>query len=144
MKKKLFLSIMFAGVAILLVGRSAMAHPLVVLRDKNGIAVDGGTNPYSPKVTCGVVDCHQVMADGAYPADQPQMDNLYESHWNTAVKSHVNRNGEIQSYSVPYPEHGVTTSYHVQMGRNDSWNDTQRDYYDLEEFTSSSGHYGRY
>ena len=142
MKKKLFLSTVLSLSVLLFLTAQANAHTEVFLKDYKGDFVNGTSNPYSPKQSCGLANCHNnyVNANPAY------LDNtLYESDWALATKTHANKNGETISYDVPYPQHGISASYHVQMGRNDSWGDVQREYYNgLEEFTSSSGHYGRY
>ncbi len=143
MKKKLFLSIALClPILSLLSTQSKAIHDEdVVLRGYDNAPVSGSSNPYSPKNSCGLTSCHDtyVVLNFSY------LQNIYESNFALATKTHVNKNGEIVSYEVPYPQHGISASYHVQMGRNDTWGDLQRQYYDgLEEFTSSSGHYGRY
>lgn len=143
MKKKLILSIALClPILSFSTTQSKAAHPDdVILRDGNNAPVSGTTNPYSPKNSCGLTSCHDTYV----LLNAPYLQNIYESNFALATKTHVNKNGETISYDVPYPQHGISSSYHVQMGRNDSWGDVQRQYYNgLEEFTSSSGHYGRY
>jgi len=125
---KLFL--IAAGV-IGLAGYSGLANAVhtggnVPLLKADGTAiVPADTVGYSPKATCG--GCHN-----------------YESDWDTATKMQVDRAGNEKAYDVPYPQHGVTAAYHIQQGRNISWNNTQRSYYGLPNFTSSAGMYGKY
>ncbi|MBZ0155393.1 MAG: hypothetical protein K8I29_04155 [Alphaproteobacteria bacterium] len=50
--------------------------------------------------------------------------------------------------SDPYPQHGVSAGYHFQQGRNVSWNsnnaNAQRSFYKVQNFTSSTGMYGKF
>lgn len=147
MKPKLFWAVA-ATATILMAGmaQEGHAHSAVQLRGFDGAPLSGADRdvPYSPKQTCVLGpegSCHHnsyaKTVDG-------NLDNVYESHWDTAAKSHWNRNGAEVSYNVPYAQHGISASYHVQMGMNTPWGDLQREYYDLYEFTSSPGHYGGY
>lgn len=142
MKKKSFLSTALSLSILLFFTAQASAHQEVFLRGYDGKLINGTANPYSPKQSCGLANCHDtyVIGNSSFLDD-----TLYESGWALATKTHSNKNGETISYDVPYPQHGISASYHVQMGRNDSWGDVQREYYSgLESFTSSSGHYGRF
>lgn len=129
-KMKRFLTLMTAvGLAGAAATTANALHPFginVDLRDANGALVSVTGLPYSPKQTC-LTACHN-----------------YESHWTTATKTHLNRNGTAQSYDVPYPQHGVSAGYHFQQGKNVPWNATQQDFYHVPEFTSSPGMYGKY
>ena len=145
MKKKLFLSTALGLTILLFFTAQAGAHGDVFLRDSSGNLVSNTSNPYSPKMSCGIAPLPGQCHDSYVAANSQLESTVYESDFALATKTHINKNGEAISYNVPYPQHGVSTSYHVQMGRNDSWGDVQREYYKgLEEFTSSSGHYGRY
>jgi hypothetical protein len=128
-------------------------HEAVELKDHNGNPAVIGDAPYSPKQTCGlatgpgnnVTVCHEGSALNR------GVDNFYESHWDTAQKtqwtrigSTGNRDGVARTYDVPYPQHGVSSGFHFQEGRNVSWGTNQQDFYELDEFTSSSGMYGKF
>lgn len=138
----------------------------VSLRDVDGLAIDasgGSTAPYSPKQTCARL-CHPdaasadpaevAFANSPYCADPLHAADCaagvdytghdYESDFALAAKTQINRNGDVRSYNVPYPQHGVSSGYHFQQGRNMPWIQDQRDYYHQAEFTSSSGMYGKY
>ena len=116
------------GLTGLLAGSAFAAHPDVTILMRDVTGTDNLTTtgkPYSPKQTCGF--CHE-----------------YESNWTLASKTHWNRDGSVQTYDVPYPQHGVSAGYHFQQGRNISWDDTKQDFYHVPEFTSSAGMYGKY
>lgn len=95
----------------------------ITLKDADGNTVTGST-PYSPKQTCGTSACHN-----------------YESDTAVAVKNHGTG---LDTYEVPYPQHGVTAGYHFQQGRNLNWGDAQRTAYKVPDFTSSGGMWGKY
>lgn len=130
-KTKLFLSAATAGFLgfasqTFAVHPTVGSYPGIPLRDATGAVITAtSTVPYSPKQTCGM--CHD-----------------YGSGWTTSTKTQYNRSGDILSYDVPYPQHGVSAGYHFQQGRNIDWDDTQRTAYGLPEFTSSAGMYGKY
>ncbi len=130
----LFLMLLMAGLVIV----EVQAYPIadMVLRDANGVPIVPGSNtPYSPKQTCGSVACHidMVRSFGLTSG------TVYESEPASAVKDH---GPGTTPYQVPYPMHGVSAGYHFQTGRNASWSQTQRDYYQVPDFTSSPSLYG--
>lgn len=98
----------------------------------------GSTAPYSPKQTCSSTQCH---LSGSFPTFTG---HDYESSWNTAAKTQHNSSGVKVAYEVPYPEHGASSGYHFQQGRNIDWDDTQRAVYKVGSYTSSPGMYGKY
>lgn len=143
-RKKLYILAALATAGVVgLASQSFAAHPAqdavtcptcppggnVQLKDAAGVAIAAlSATPYSPKQTCGTAACHD-----------------YESAWTTATKTQFNRLGNLVSYDVPYPEHGVSAGYHFQQGRNMDWDEsTMRDAYGLPKFTSSAGMYGKY
>lgn len=131
MNKKQYVLTALATVGLIGLGVQAYAAHTggnVQLRDAAGLAIGAGsTAPYSPKKTCGAAGCHD-----------------YESAWDTAVKTQVNSSGAKVTYEVPYPQHGVSSGYHFQQGRNIDWDDAQRAVYKVANFTSSPGMYGKY
>ena len=130
----LVMSLVLAGVVII----EVHAYPVseIVLRDVNGIAiVPGSSTPYSPKQTCGTVNCHVDMVRSFGLTSG----NVYESGAAYAAKDHGS-GGSV--YQVPYATHGVSAGYHFQSGRNASWSQVQRDYYQVPAFTSSPSLYG--
>ncbi len=133
------LSVLAATGLIMSLGFEAYAYRLsdMVLRDANGVAIaPGSSTPYSPKQTCGAVECHIDMVK-SYGMSSG---NVYESDIGYAGKDH---GAGTLPYTVPYPKHGVSAGFHFQKGRNIPWSRTQRDYYGLPDFTSSSGMYGK-
>src|SRR5208283_5820418 len=114
-------------------------HDEVILRDANGVPVEGTQNAYSPRRTCGLNgSCH-----GDTVAYDYNINNIYEDQLGYALQD----NGPgTPAYNLPYPMHGVSAGFHSQMGRNISWNsnnnDAQRHFYQLPDFTSSPGSYG--
>jgi hypothetical protein len=156
-KNRLWLLI--AVVAIGLIGSATLAFAHsggdVALKDENGTNVAGqpaGT-PYSPKATCAR-ECHVNELPAAmqtkYPSGFPG--HNYESHMGSVSKKHTQKNagalgaGTTYTYLVPVPTRGISTSYHVQQGRNVAWGDVQRDFfahYLTFGFASSNSMYGK-
>jgi hypothetical protein len=118
--------LLFAGFAV------AMAsHPGgdVTLKDANGNAITNGTTPYSPKATCG--GCHNYGSGTEYSTHvQGVLDSGNNLSWQAdQVKSFAN---------------GVSTSYHMNQGRNENYSNVSRKTYNDPFFTSSPGMYGKY
>jgi hypothetical protein len=125
---------------LLLFDNRAVAYRVsdLVLRDSDGNPIALGSNtPYSPKKTCGTVECHidMVRSFGLTSG------NIYESEIRSAAKDHGRGS---PSYAVPYAEHGVSAGYHFQTGNSTPWGDVQRNYYKDIAFSSSPGAYGGY
>lgn len=156
-RKRLYMLGAFTAAGLLALGSQAYAgdHPAnVTLLDANGVDVATSGLPYSPKVTCSTGTpakfCHGGIASGvgsdnayATGADAGR-EYVYEGSWITATKTQFNRDGVKYSYDVPFPLHGVTAGYHFQQGRNIPWDDTQRAFYHVPEYTSSAGMYGKF
>jgi hypothetical protein len=101
----------------------------VTLKDAGGTAITNGTTPYSPKATCGV--CHNYGSGEAHSTHvQGVLDNSKNLYWQADdVKSFAN---------------GVSTSYHMNQGRNENYSNVSRATYNDPFFTSSPGMFGKY
>ncbi|MCX7793177.1 MAG: hypothetical protein N2257_02040 [Thermodesulfovibrionales bacterium] len=97
------------------------AHPDVALRDADGNLIQPGSNiPYSPKQTCGTSQCHDTIAS------RYGLNNIYEHGVLYAQKDHGSGSPSYTNpYSVLYPEHGITSGFHFQQGRDVPWGDTE-------------------
>ena len=131
--RTVYLSVLVALGVIALLPMGAHSSPL---RDADGNFIKADSNtPFSMKKSCG--ECHDIsrwtLSGGRY--ERPGA----TGRTFLAEKTH---SGE--TYSVPYPQHGVTLGFHFQMGRNVPWDKVQKDFYKLPEFTSSPGMYGKY
>ena len=114
------------------------------LYDADGNYIKGGSSvPFSMKLSCG--ECHVVSrwtrTGGRY--ERPGKDEFGDVG-RTFLAEKTQLGSVSETYSVPYPRHGVTKGFHFQMGRNVPWDQVQKDFYKLPEFTSSPGMYGKY
>ncbi len=131
-------SIVVLFVLVVFLEMTAFAAHEVYIRDINGTPVTiGGNTPYSPKQTCGLVNCHVDMVKSFGLTSG----NIYESGTGFAAKDDGTGTA---SYSSPYPLHGVSAGFHFQTGKNVPWGRTQRDYYNVPGNTSSPGMYGNF
>ena len=134
------ITILVIGLVIGFAPPAFAAHPATPLLDATGAPIAAGSNtPYSPKQTCNspAVGCHTASTGDAMT--KYGVSNIYEDGIGFALKVQTGA-----SYTVPYPLHGVTAGYHFQQGRNLSWGEHQKEYYHVQEFTSSGGMYGKY
>jgi len=101
----------------------------VTVRDANGNAITNGTTPYSPKATCG--GCHDYGSGTDY---------------STHVQGVLGSDNSLswQADQVKSFAHGVSTSYHMNQGRNENYSNVSRKTYNDPFFTSSPGMYGKY
>jgi hypothetical protein len=162
-KNRLWLLIAIVAIGLIGSATLAFAHSggNVALKDENGTNVAGTTNPYSPKATCArtchvneMVNATQAAIDkyNAAPYNGTFPGHNYESHIESVSKKHTQKNagalgaGTTYTYLVPVPTKGISTSYHVQQGRNVAWGDVQRDFfahYLTFGFASSNSMYGK-
>ncbi|MBI4685653.1 MAG: hypothetical protein HY755_10695 [Nitrospirae bacterium] len=135
--KFLVLFLLIAAGIFWLVKNAHATHDNVFLQAADGAYIRRYSNvPYSPKMTCSTNGCHDPYAVIMWGLATP---NVYESEVGYATKDQ----GGV-AYTVPYALHGVSAGYHFQQGRNISWGDAQKNYYNDPSFTSSGGMYGRY
>ncbi len=125
------ISLAALAVAVFLVFSSlAMAvHQDVPLKDANGNAITNGTTPYSPKQTCGA--CHNYGSGESHSTHvQGVLDAANNLYWQA---------DDVKSFAS-----GVSTSYHMNQGRNEDYSNVSRKTYNDPFFTSSPGMYGKY
>jgi cytochrome c553 len=101
----------------------------VALKDANGNVITNGTTPYSPKATCGA--CHNYGSGESHSTHvQGVLDAANNLYWQADdVKSFAN---------------GVSTSYHMNQGRNENYSNVSRTTYNDPFFTNSPGMFGKY
>lgn len=100
----------------------------VTLKDSTGATVTS-TTPYSPKATCG--GCHDYGSGTDYSTHvQGVLDSGNNLTWQA---------DQVKSFAT-----GVSVSYHMNQGRNETYTNVSRKTYNDPFFTSSPGMYGKY
>ncbi len=125
------MAVIAAAGFLVLASLAIAGHPGgdVTLKDANGNAITNGTTPYSPKATCGAChdygsgEMHSTHVQGVLGADN----TIY---WQA---------DDVKSFAT-----GVSVSYHMNQGRNETYTNVSRKTYGDPFFTSSPGMFGKY
>lgn len=133
MKKKVLLYIAVFSAIVFFAGSSVLmaAHTGgdVTLKDASGNPITNGTTPYSPKATCG--GCHNYGSGTAYST---HVEGVLDAGNNLSWQV-----DQVKSFAS-----GVSTSYHMNQGRNEDYSNVSRKTYNDPFFTSSPGMFGKY